>query len=245
MQYMESGKIYEENYLSKDYTYTLYTSEYFGTEHDIAFLTTDQTIYSYEDGSYKRVLLLSPDGLTDAADYRAENDTVIILGSESVQETIQSVTKKDGRITVISSMEQENIDALGAGGLLSSDSEYVLDAKTRELIAAKNVTDYDDGTTYEISSEIFYDAEIPDGMNVFLEYEHQTEDLRTVTIVSNPGTGKEKSQSVQVPKGLSVSLESVLDTDEAFALYTDAACKEPFVSEDPDSDVTIYVTWGE
>ena len=44
-------------------------------------------------------------------------------------------------------------------------------------------------------------------MKAFVEYEQQTEDLRTITIVSNPGTESEKSESVQIPKGLSVALE--------------------------------------
>lgn len=93
------------------------------------------------------------------------------------------------------------------GGLVSYNAEYVLDAKTHELISVKDVIEYDDGTVYNVGVDFIYDAEIPEGMKAFVEYEQQTEDLRTITIVSNPGTESEKSESVQIPKGLSVALE--------------------------------------
>ena len=130
----------------------------------------------------------------------------------------------------------------------------MLDAKTHELISVKDVIEYDDGTVYNVGVDFIYDAEIPEGMKAFVEYEQQTEDFRTITIVSNPGTESEKSESVQIPKGLSVALEPdfILELDfstnpeieEVFELYSDAACTQLFdLSEDDDSDITIYVKW--
>lgn len=140
------------------------------------------------------------------------------------------------------------------GGLVSYNAEYVLDAKTHELISVKDVIEYDDGTVYNVGVDFIYDAEIPEGMKAFVEYEQQTEDLRTITIVSNPGTESEKSESVQIPKGLSVALKPDFifeldfstnpEIEEAFELYSDAACTQLFdLSEDDDSDITIYVKW--
>lgn len=237
------GERYEEQYLSKEYSYSLYVGEFYGLESDFSALTTDHAFYSYSDGNYTRSLLLSPDGLSNT--YRTD-DAVVLLSQETVQETIQTVTKKDHYITVTSFMDQETIEASGEDGLVSSNNEYVLDAKTHALISAKCVTEYDDGTIYEIVSEISYDTEIPEGMKALVEYDQQTEDLRTLTVVSNPGTEKEISESIQVPKGLPVSLESDYSTDEALTLYADAACTEPYVSsEDCNSDTTVYVKWGE
>ena len=64
----------------------------------------------------------------------------------------------------------------------------------------------------------------------------------------------EKSESVQIPKGLSVALEPDFifeldfstnpEIEEVFELYSDAACTQLFdLSEDDDSDITIYVKW--
>lgn len=244
VQYMANGEDYAKDYLTKDYAYSLYVGEFLGMSSDMAFFTTDDAFYSYADGNYARTLRLSADGLSDI--YRTEDDAVIVLGPEMVQETIQSVTKKNNCITVTSFMDQEDAEAAGMAGLVSSSGEYVLDAKTRELIYTKCVSDYGDGMVDEVVSEISYDAEIPEGLKAFLEYDQQTENLRTITVVSNPGAENEKRQSVQVPKGLAVSLEPAPDTDETFALYADAACTEAFAfSEDHNSDVVIYVKWGE
>ena len=90
-------------------------------------------------------------------------------------------------------------------------------------------------------------AEIPEGMKTFMEYDQQTEDMRTITVVSNPGTENEKTQSVQVPKGLSGGLTPAAEyADRTFTIYTDAACTQTF-EEAPDvnSDITVYIKWDE
>ena len=83
-------------------------------------------------------------------------------------------------------------------------------------------------------------------MNPFLAYEQETENLRTVTIVSNPGTENEKTESIQVAKGLQVTCSADYFVEEFFALYADAACTQTFEGEwDVNADITIYVKWGE
>lgn len=129
-------------------------------------------------------------------------------------------------------------------GVTSAKFEYVLDAETRELISHNSDYTYVDGLAFSVVTEVTYDADVPEKLQTILAYENQTENLRNVTIVSNPGTEKEESKSIQLPKGLIFGLEF----DDAFAdaveFYTDADCAEyydPYVNTD--SDLTIYVKW--
>ena len=83
-------------------------------------------------------------------------------------------------------------------------------------------------------------------MKPFLAFAQETEDMRTVTIVSNPGTENEKTESIQVPKGLQVSIGSDWDVEETFSVYEDAACTQPSEEMwDVNADITIYVKWDE
>ena len=253
VRYSESGKLYEEKYLSKEYSYTFMDGEVYGLASDFLSFTSDHAFYSYYDGEYIRSLLISSDGLSDV-NYDMSKNANFALEEGTLQETIQSVKKKDGRIIVTSFESPEAIKDSEMEGLVSYNAEYVLDAKTHELISVKDVIEYDDGTVYNVVVDFIYDGEIPEEMKAFVEYEQQTEDFRTITIVSNPGTESEKSESVQIPKGLSIVLEPDFifeidfsmnpDIEGAFELYSDAACTQPFdLSEDNDSDVTIYVKW--
>ena len=97
-----------------------------------------------------------------------------------------------------------------------------------------------------MDSEVSYDIDAPERVREFLKYANETENLRNITVVSNPGTEKEVSQSVQVPKGLIIGLRYDEDTAYVFEVYTDAACTERYEpSADTNSDLTIYVTWTE
>ena len=83
-------------------------------------------------------------------------------------------------------------------------------------------------------------------IEVFLKYANQTEDLRNVTVVSNPGTEKELTQNFQIPKGLIIGFSWEDAFTDKVELYADAACTESY---DPyantDSDLTVYVKWAE
>lgn len=235
--------VIDESYVTKDYDYSVYRGEYDGISYEMAYLTTDHSFFFYSDDLYGRSVLISPDGLSDA--YRTETDSMYVLAVETPLETIQSIEKKDNRITVTSTLDPANVEGAEHLGFVSSNCEYVLDAKTRELITSRSVIQYSDGTTYDVFTEFFYDAETPDILKTMLAYDQQTEDLRTITVVSNPGAENEISQDVQVPKGLAVEL-SPADYSDVYALYADAECTEEFLfTEDYDSDLTIYVKWGE
>jgi hypothetical protein len=105
---------------------------------------------------------------------------------------------------------------------------------------------YNDGSTLNSYAEMTYDAEEPEMLKEFLGYVDQTEDLRNITVVSNPGTDKEETKNIQAPKGLIIGFEYGDGLEDAVSFYTDAACTEAY---DPyantDSDLTVYIKWAE
>ena len=207
---------------------------------------TDDANYAYISGDYLRYLFIAPDGVTnDFSNDRAERYD-FVLTENIAEETIESVSKKDGQIIVNSFLSEEVIAKLTEEGLTSGKTEYTLDEKTNKPISIISDYSYEDGTSFYIVTEVAYDAEAPEMLDVFMEYANQTEDLRNVTVITNPGTEKEISQNFQIPKGLVVGLT----WDDAFEnkveLFADAACTEsydPYVNTD--SDITICIKWNE
>ena len=234
------GEYFDEKYLTQDYIYDYIHDE----EFDWVEFTTDDANYCCLNGDYVRFWTITPDGVSsDFASYRTEYYASAILGAETVDEIIESVSKKDGRITVTSSLSQKNIEDMAEYGVTAGKFEYVLDAKTREIVARNGDYTYDDGTGYHVDSEVSYDIDAPERVREFLKYANETENLRNITVVSNPGTEKEVSQSIQAAKGLAVGFRYEGE-EYVFEVYADAACTElydPYV--DTDSDQTIYVKW--
>ena len=234
------GEYFDEKYLTQDYIYDYIHDE----EFDWVEFTTDDANYCCLNGDYVRFWTITPDGVSsDFASYRTEYYASAILGAETVDEIIESVSKKDGRITVTSSLSQKNIEDMAEYGVTAGKFEYVLDAKTREIVALNGDYTYDDGTGHHVDSEVSYDIDAPERVREFLKYANETENLRNITVVSNPGTEKEVSQSIQAAKGLAVDFRYE-EEEYVFEVYADAACTElydPYV--DTDSDQTIYVKW--
>lgn len=235
------GELVNERYLTKEYIFDYVPN----AESDWAEFVTDNSCYSYLGGAYVRYLPIAPDGVSDGfASYRAEHYASVILDAETVDEVITSVSKKDGRFYAKSVLSQKILESMAEFGVTSGNFEYVLDAKTREILSIEGNYTYNDDSTHQMTSEISYDAEVPEMVKTFLEYENQTENLRTITVVTNPGTDKEVSQSVQVPKDLLVGLRYYEDSEYTFEVYTDAACTEAYDPyADVASDLTIYVKW--
>ena len=234
------GGIWSEKYLTKEYAY----EHFFDEEFDYAELMTDDVRYVCSSGDRLLYLFITPDGVGDFASERAERYASVILGEETLDSIIESVNKKDGRITVTSVLSSKNLEDLAEDGVTAGKFEYVLDAKTREMISLISDYTYDDGSAFNAITEMTYDAEVPEMLKEFLEYVNQTENLRNVTVVSNPGIGKEESKSIQAPKGLIIGFEYDDDLEYVAEFYTDAACTElydPYA--DTDSDLTIYVKW--
>ena len=235
------GELFNERYLTKEYIFDYLPN----AESDWAEFVTDNSCYSYLGGAYVRYLPITPDGVSDGfASYRAEHYASVILDAETVDEVITSVSKNDGRFYAKSVLSQKILESMAEFGVTSGNFEYVLDAKTREILSIEGNYTYNDDSTHQMTSEISYDAEVPEMVKTFLEYANQTENLRTITVVTNPGTDKEVSQSVQVPKDLLVGLRYYEDSEYTFEVYTDAACTEAYDPyADVASDLTIYVKW--
>jgi hypothetical protein len=97
-----------------------------------------------------------------------------------------------------------------------------------------------------VATEVTYDSDAPELVKTILAYENQTENLRNVTVVSNPGTDKEESKSIKTPKGLIIGFEYDDELEDAVEFFTDDACTEsydPFANTD--SDLTVYIKWND
>ena len=236
------GENRSETYLTKDYAYDYFPDE----EFPFVKFMTDDVCYYDDAGDRLLFLFVTPDGVGDFARERAETYASVLLGEDSLDESIASVSEKDGHITATSVLSSKNLETWAELGVTAGKQEYVMDAKTREMISIIEDYTYDDGSAFNVITEMTYDAEVPEMLKEFLGYVNQTEDLRNVTVVSNPGTEKEESKSIQAPKGLIIGFEYDEDLEYAVEFYTDAACTEAYDPyADTDSDLTIYVKWTE
>ena len=234
------GMFFYEKYLTKEYSYVHYPDEKF----NFAQFMTDDASYAFSNGDYLCYLYITPDGVTnDFASDRADIHAPV-LTEDVIGETIESVSKKDGRITVNSFLGEEILAVYVESGVTSGKTEYTLDAKTHELISVINDYSYNDGTVFQSVTEVAYDEDAPEMLETFLKYANQTENLRNVTIVMNPGAEKEISQDFRIPKGLIVGFSWADAFENMVELYIDAACTElydPYVNTD--ADLTVYVKW--
>ena len=236
------GELFNVQYLTKDYAFHFIPS----TEGDWAEFMTDNAYYACLEEVYVCYLPVSPAGVGDGyAAERAAKYGSVILGEEALEDTIESVEIKDGRITVTSVLNSETLAILAAEGITAGKSEYVLDANTREMISIKIDYIYGDGSVFCVIAELNYDEEAPEMLEQFLGYGNQTENLRKITVISNPGTGEEVSQTVQIPKGVVAGFNFADEVADAFCAYTDAACSESYDPyADTESDLTVYVKWS-
>ena len=239
----ENGEVYEEEYFSNECYYTFYGYN----EYEYALFSTAHSHYMYFEDKYERVIVVSPDGLLDLESLFAEDLDRNIFTDSLLNDTVTSVIEKDGQIIVTSVPDREELDTYEAEGWSLGKEETVLDAKTFDVIFERaDYTEIETGEVYEGAINITYDGEIPESMKKFVEYDTQTENMRTVTVVTNPGGDNEKTESLQVPKGLQVTFSGLADEETPYTLYTDAECTQAFEEEaDTDSDLTIYVKWGE
>lgn len=235
------GEIWRETYLTKDYVYDYMPDDEFPWEQ----FMTDGACYHRDAGRVLLYLFITPDGVGDYASERAETYESFILSEEALDQIIENVSEEDGCITVTSFLSDKSLEAYAEDGVTAGRFEYVLDAKTREIVAFTANYTYDDGSTYNGVTSVTYDAEVSETLKEFLGYENQTENLRNVTVVVNPGTDKEESEVIKAPKGLIVGFKYADELEGSVEFYTDADCTEaydPFA--DTDSDLTVYVKWA-
>lgn len=239
---MMDGELWGETYLTKNYAYEYIPDE----EFSFAQLLTDDACYYDDVGKRLLYLSITPDGVGDFANARAEHYVSVLVGEDALDQIIESVSEKDGRITVTSILSSKNLEDLAEDGVTAGKFEYVLDAKTREIISIMTDYTYEGDSSFKLITEMTYDAEKPEMLKEFLGYVNQTENLRNITVISNPGTEQEESKSIQAPKGLIIGFEYVEDSTYHFEVYTDAACTEAYDPYgDTDSDITVYIKWTE
>ena len=235
------GELWRETYLTKDYAYDYIPNE----EMPFAKFITNDACYYVDNGNRLLYLFISPDGMGDFAGERAEAYGAVILSEDILDEIIENVEIKDGRITVTTSLSAKSLEIWAEYGVTAGRFEYVLDAKTRELISVRSYFTYEGGSVSDSATELTYEMAAPEMLKEFLGYVSQTEDLRNVTVVINPGTEKEESKSIKAPKGLIIGFQYDEDLGYEAEFYTDADCTKAYNPyKDTDSDLTVYVKWN-
>ena len=245
IQIISDGTVIREEYFSKQYGYSFFGAEYMDIGFDYASFVTDHSEYLCFDNTYAFNVMLTPSGIVGLKDRFATFGTNDFVSSEMLNDDSAAILEKDGAIIVTCTADPDEILIVGED-VVSCVETYTLDAKTREMTSIKTVYTYKDGTIEEGIVTITRDVEAPEGAQPFLAYEQEIEDWRTVTIVSNPGTESEKTESVRVAKGLPISFSPDWDVEKAFALYADADCTQA-IEDLPDvhSDATVYIKWEE
>ena len=239
-----NGTLLQEYYLCKQYSYFFYDSEYMNLGFDYSALITDHSQYNCYDGDYSYIVLLDQSGVIDMETYFAGEGATSFISDALLNAEDYSITEKDGYFIVSCHLDLDEILTFD-DTIVSCVETYTLDAATRKMTSVKTVYTHKDGTVEEGTVTITRDVEAPEGAKPFIAYE-QTENLRTITIVSNPGTEGERTDVIRTPKGLQVSFSPDWSVDNTFGAYTDAACTNP-IPETPDtnSDVTVYIKWDE
>ena len=242
VQAISDGEVLWEEYLSKQYNYSFYDDEYMNMGFEYASFSTDNAVYYYFNDIYTFDVMLTPSGMVDMTNVLDLVGASSFIASEMLNDSA-TIIEKDGYIIVscIADLEEIYTDE----NVVSCVETYTIDAKTREMTTVKTVYTYKDGTVEEGIITITRNVEAPEGMKPFLAYEQETENLRKVTIVSNPGTENEKTESIQVAKGLQVTFSADYFVEESFTLYADEACTQVFDTPDVNSDVTVYIKWDE
>ena len=157
--------------------------------------------------------------------------------------------EKDGKIYVSSDASPEDTEKQVTGeGFPYNEGEYfitdyVLDAETFTLLSLDETLVAPDGSTRPyVTATIEYDVERPELAQTMYEHSTAIENLRQVTLTTDPDTENEETFSVQVPKGDGV----VIYLPEGYdGIFTDRACtKEEESPIDRNADATLYMAKG-
>lgn len=164
------------------------------------------------------------------------NESVLALYGKladvfSVEEVIQYAETNAGKLIVTTKYEEAGV----------TDKywiyEYVLDARTYCIEKRETYVGYPDGTRSMIGiMEIKEDVEKPTGMAELLARTNDTENVREVVIVTNPGTSDIAVIRVSIAKGDKFYMAD-------YKLHTDFACTQAFEDVAPyEEDLLLYAT---
>ena len=233
--HQENGEVFVSQYLTKDFAYE--------DNQTWSAFVTDHSFYYNQNVVYQRVVYIGPEGPIDLAEYRASLFDSVALSPATLMEKIQSTTEAEGKLTVVSEMDSKTLKELDEGQA-EGRYEYVLDAQTHDPIMDRSHYVYEDGTAIDFVAEYAYDMPLPEAVEGFLAVDGQKEDLRTVTFVFEPGTQKEKTLTVQGPKGVGIGLMALTGEMDVYQMYDDADCTQVHVTTgDNTIDATVYVKW--
>ena len=238
------GNVIREEYFSKQFSYSFYGTEFMDLGFEYSSFVTEHSEYIYFDSIYAFNVTIKPSGM---ADFKDRFSTIGMNGfiSSTMFNDNTTIVEKDGAIIVTCTADPEEIVIIGED-VVSCTETYTLDAKTLEMTSIKTVYTYKDGSVEEGIVTITRDVEAPEGAKPFIAYDQETENLSTVTIVSNPGTENEKTDSIKVAKDLYLSLSPDWDVEEEFNVYADADCTQSIEEAlYTNSDITVYIKWGE
>lgn len=160
-------------------------------------------------------------------------------------EKIVSREEKDGKLfihTEIPSNEvirlleswgfdPDTVDKCYTEYVIDSESMIIEDCKAYAVVDGKNIR-YSDTVLVADSGEFVPDKTITDAIN--------STDLRTITVIADPGTDDEKEYKATIVKGGSFFVEVPSGYDET--LYDDRECMVVHeYSADQNGDLTLYV----
>lgn len=163
-------------------------------------------------------------------------------------EVIKSCEEKDGKIYVstelTSAFSEELVTADGytynKGEFMTVD--YILDAKTKVILSDKTMLVASDGTKREYAVfTVEYNVTRPELAQTMYEHATAKENLRTLTIITDPDTASEKTFTIKVPKGDAVQ---PYPADGYQTMFTDRTCTEKVTSMDRNADGTVYMVKG-
>ena len=239
-----NGAVIREEYLSKQYAYSYYSPEFMDIGFEYFGLVTDTSEIYCADGLYGFSVMLSPNGIVEMTGMLELAGSGSFIASAMLNDESATIVTQDGLIIVSCTADLDELAIMG-NDIISCVETYTLDATTREMVAVKTVYTYADGTIEEGIVTITRDVEEPEGMKPLVAFA-QSEDLRTFTIVSNPGTENEKTESIQIPVGVQAALTPDWSVEGMFTTYDDAACTQPTQEVwDLNSDIITYVKWDE
>ncbi|MBP0972498.1 MAG: hypothetical protein J5851_01170 [Oscillospiraceae bacterium] len=165
---------------------------------------------------------------------------------DTEHETFTDIYEKDGVLWQYSVMDEtgsKNYLADKVGDEYGGEIIHCfvrLDAKTYEILEAREYAEKD-GKTYLLGiDKIDYDQPEPERISSFLKNFNNGMVTANVTFVANPGKANEISKTMAVPQN---SLFSWFSQDIPEGdLYFDAACTQPVDQEwDGRSDITYYI----
>lgn len=205
------------------------------------YLRTDSIDYdNFDNGEYTKYMYVEREPFVSDSEVNSLMNVEVTL-----EEEIQEI-KQEGENIIFSTKLPEEwhaeiAEAMGVE-LLDGDYpliQYTLDAKTYAVLKSSETIMHKDGTEGAVFvTEAEYNAERPEAAKKLLDRATATENIRTLTIIANPGTDQEKEYKETVLKG-----EKIVPyfPDDTWKLYTDAECtQEKTEPADLQADATYY-----